>query len=331
MKSLILALFVGLSIGVNAQDDQGLYKEKVFDHEVGDNKYTSRSSHSSLYVHTAAQQVPAWFSAPPASSDNFVYSIGVSDPGLDSADAMEMALYRAEMMACIFWNSTTQLLCDFYMDEVSNSQKIAYEHFSRINGRIPKQKGTYELIEKQVNAFDEIMVLIKYTPVSASAADLYDVQLELYKNETQASAFGEFESIYEAKIKERDAKEALKIYRFTELGKRYDVENINDGKEVPVPIYTLGYNGITPIDTIIATQYFSHGLWKEYLKSVMTVIINKAREKPENVSYLSDSYQVESYQKLTRGISVNKMRFALVGIKAGYNEMKVELEELPLK
>jgi hypothetical protein len=96
-----------------------------------------------------------------------------------------------------------------------------------------------------------------------------------------------------------------------------------------MPIYKLPYAGI-PTNDSTQINYFSHGLWKEYFKSFMSFIIIKAREKPEIVSVLADKYQTESYEKLTRGISVNHMRFVISGIKAEQNQLKVEMIELPL-
>jgi hypothetical protein len=180
MKWFSVVLLVLFWVNSSGQNDQKLYKKSVFDKESEQSKYTARSSHSSLYVHTAPQEVPAWFSNPPASTDEFVYSIGISDPEMDSADGMQQAILRAEMMANVFWYSTTRLLCDFYMDEVGSSQKVAYEHFSRINTRMPYNQGKFEIVETATNAFNEYMVLIKYDPKSeVPQKKQHDVLLEL--------------------------------------------------------------------------------------------------------------------------------------------------------
>lgn len=91
---------------------------------------------------------------------------------------------------------------------------------------------------------------------------------------------------------------------------------------VDVPIYSLKYSGIPTKDTVAVTCSFSHGLWKEYFKSIALFIVAKSREKPENITYLDDTYQYTNTQKLTRGISSNKMRFVITkiyGTKAGLN------------
>ena len=313
----------------NAQIDKDNFEE-IFDQEVSDSKYSDRSSHSGTYQHVVPQQVPSWFINIPVSQDNDVFSIGISDPEMDSTAGMEMAIYRAQIMANVLSKSTTQLLCDFFLNEVDNSTDVVYEHFSRINAKIPKN-GKFDIIESYTNKFDETVALIKYYPSqNVKNNEVNRIMLELYKNEIESTAHGSFESIFELWVRSAKEKEPDPMfYQLTEFGKRHDVVSAQNNIQKEIPIYKLCYTGLPRTDSAAYT-YFSHGLWKEYFKSIMTQIIFKAREKPENISYISDSYQKNSLEKLTRGISVNKMRFTLVGISTNENRLKVNMKELPL-
>lgn len=334
MRNVLLVLFLFLGSGmVIGQIDKENF-EKIFDEEVNVAKYNERSSHSGKYLYTKPQTVPAWFLNPPVSSTDEVYAIGISDPEMDTTQAFEMAVYRAQIMANVLRNSTTQLLCDFFINEVENSSNIAYEHFSRINSKIPLQ-GKYEVIESYRNGYGETLVLIKYkTQKGLKAEQVNKIKLELYKSEIESAAYGNYESIYELWVPSNSVSipDPMK-YQLTELGKRHDVLSISGMQKRQVPIYKLRYEGLTSAGDSSQYSYFSHGLWKEYYMSIMTDIIGKAREKPENIRHLSDVYQSDAYkdktiEKLTRGISMNKMRFVLTHMSASGDKLQVNLQEL---
>jgi len=326
-KIIITILLFASSFGY-AQKEK--FKD-IFDSELADETIVERTSHSGKYQHTNAQKVPDWFIHPPISDGNSIYSIGISDPGLDTTQALEMAIFRAEIMANILRKSTTQLLCDFFLNEEEQSNSVVFEHYTRISTKLPSTKGNYEIVNTHRNQFDETMVLIKYNPpANVMSNQLYPIRFELYKNETESSVYGVFESVFEMVVKSNsyDSPDPA-FYEITELGERSNVVSKSFNEEIDVPIYTLGYLGIPSADS--AKQcFFTHGLWKEYFKSVMVHIITIAREKPENISFLADKYNVENYQKLTRGVSVNKMRFVITSINYEAGKLKVKLTELDL-
>jgi hypothetical protein len=216
------------------------------------------------------------------------------------------------------------------VNEVNHSSNVVYEHFSRINANIPIL-GNFEIVSSQRNKFDETIVLMRYFPTDSLKPEQYDqIAMELYKNEVQSSAYGNFQSVFEIRVQSNNADRSDPMfYQLTELGTRYDVLSLYENQQKNIPIYKLPYTGI-PNNDSATFSYFSHGLWKEYFKSVMIQIISKAREKPENIQYLGDAFQKNSYEKLTRGISVNQMRFVVTGMNVFNNELKVAMRELPL-
>jgi hypothetical protein len=328
-KFLIFVTVLAYSHQLLGQFDQEKF-ERIFDQEVTDTKYTDRENHSGVYLNVAPQEVPAWFINPPVSDGNDVYAIGVSDPEMDSTEALDQAIYRAQVIANVLRKSTTQLLCDFFVNEVNHSSNVVYEHFSRINATIPIS-GVFELVNTFRNKFDETIVLMRYFPTDSMKPEQYDrIAMELYKNEIQSTAYGNFQSVFEIRVQPNTADRIDPMfYQLTELGTRYDVQSVYENQEKSMPIYKLSYTGI-PNNDSATFSYFSHGLWKEYFKSVMIQIISKAREKPENIQYLGDAFQKNSYEKLTRGISINQMRFVVTGMSVFNNELKVAMRELPL-
>jgi hypothetical protein len=328
-KFLIFVAILACSHQLFGQFDQEKF-EKIFDQEVTNTKYIERENHSGKYLHMAPQEVPAWFINPPVSDGNDVYAIGISDPEMDSTEALAQAIYRAQILANVLRKSTTQLLCDFFVNELNHSSNVVYEHFSRINTKIPIL-GNFEIVSTHRNKFDETIVLMRYFPTDSLKPEQYDrIAMELYKNEVQCSAYGNFQSVFEIRVQPNTTDRIDPMfYQLTELGTRYDVQSVCENQEKNMPIYKLSYAGI-PSNDSAKFSYFSHGLWKEYFKSVTIQIISKAREKPENIQYLGNAFQKNSYEKLTRGISINQMRFVVTGMSIFKNELKVAMRELPL-
>ncbi len=330
MRKLLFLSIILYALTTSAQLDKENF-EKIFEEETNNSKYSKRESHSGTYQYTLPQLVPRWFITPPVSNDSLIYSIGISDPEMDTVNALEMAVYRARVMANVLYKGTTQLLCDFFLNEVNNSSDIAYEHFSRINAKIPFN-DKFEIVETYRNSFDETMVLIKYYPPKNIEPNQFNrIKLEHYKSEIESSSYGNFESVYEFWVQANSDTIADPVfYQITKLGPRHDVMSAQGNIQKQVPIYSLQYKGIPSADSTELCN-FSHGLWKEYFKSTMVFIMSKAREKPENIKQITDSYQKNTFEKLTRGISMNKMRFVLTNISATNNKLKVTLQELPYK
>jgi hypothetical protein len=331
MRLLIVFFFVTTHLFAVGQIDRKRF-ENIFDEETNNDKYSKRENHSGVYQFVPPQDLPDWFVSPPISSGSDIFSIGISDPEMDTTEALEQAILRAEIMANVFRKATTQLLCDFFSNEVNQSNQIVFEHFARVSAKLPNQTGNYELVNTYRNRFDETLVLIKYIPPKRVRANqLQTIKLELYRSEVETSSIGEYESIYELIVQPESVSEGRPaFFQLTELGKRSDVVSGKDKEEKQVPIYSLKYTGLPMADSAKAC-FLSHGLWKDYYKSALIQMLEKAREKPENISYLGDNYNSESFQKLTRGVSVNKMRFVLTGIKGEQNQLKVTLKEIPLE
>ncbi len=329
MKILLITLFFLLTVNsLFAQIDKSNI-EKIFEEETVDEKYTKREHHSAKYLYVPVQTIPDWFANPPISKDKAVFAIGISDPEPDTVKALESAIYRALVVANILHKNTTQLLCDFYINDDGKYQDVIYEHFSRINAKLPLE-ANYEIISKYRNKYDETMVLIRYSPPKKIKHDEFNkIRIELYRSEIESSSSGNFESVYELQVLPNTVTKYDPVfYQLTELGEHSSVSSGMDTIPVNVPIYSLKYSGIPTKDTVAGVCNFSHGLWKEYFKSIALFIVAKSREKPENITYLDDTYQYTNTQKLTRGISSNKMRFVITKIYGNKAGLNVELKEI---
>ncbi len=331
MKALITLVFCIVVYLLPGQTDKERFA-KTFDEEMDYADNLQRQNHSARYATTKPQLVPNWFNNIPAGNDSLIYAVGISDPGMDSATAMAMAIDRARVVASLMRKSNVQLICDFFYDEATHTNQVMYEHYSRIYTYMPLSAELLRVVNSTINQFGEALVLIEYRPPQAVNPDnLQLVQCDLYKNETEKSIYGNYESVYELLVEPNKLQsQKPMLYQLTEYGPRYDVGSSFDSLHSTIPIYTLTYQNISGTDSL-PYRTFSHGLWKEFYKELVTTIVAVARQKPENISQLASKHNTSSYQKLTRGMSENKMRFTISRIMGSENSLNVVLTELPVQ
>jgi len=305
--------------------------EKIFDQELNDSKYTPRENHSSKYLHCTPQEVPVWILNPPASDNQGIIALGISDPGMDSTDGWNQALLRAQIMANIFRKNTTQLLCDFFLNEQNNTQQVVYEHYSRIVTYLPDSLSQFEILNSFKNNYDETFVLIRYTPpTQINPSMLKTVFLELYRNEVENSIYGNFESVYELLVKDSNKSNTHFLsYQFTEYGPRSSADGYYNHQDYIIPIYSLNYKLV--LNQSEESLQLAHGFWPAYLKSTINTILAIAKQKPENIKVMGDKYQTNSYEKLTRGLSENKLSFRFTGLTIADKSLEIKLDEFPVE
>ncbi len=320
-----IGLLVLLNYSISAQIDAARFAA-YFDDEK-ESLENIRVNHSDLFQYELPQELPSWFFNPPMAEDDFIYSIGISDPALDSIKAMGQAQERALIMASLTSNSLTQLLCRFYMDETKGFSNVVYENYARVSANLPQHYDSVELVNDTYNAFGEAVVLIKYK-VQQPTESLNEekIVLDIYKNEFEGSQSGIFESIYELSYRSYSNDSLLVQYQMMELGSRTAVSCKLDSISYELPIYTLKYYSQYQDSSTVC--FYSHGLWKEYFKAISSQIVTKAQNRPENIQVLGDNYSTDSYQKMVQGISQNKQRLSLKKVITSKNILLVHLMEL---
>jgi hypothetical protein len=322
IATLLFSLII--IIQSNGQNLKDKFQKDVFEKELGyKSSKTQRHSHSSAFLYTSPQNLPNWCSQIPASSNREIFAIGISDPGMDTAQAMSMAIQRAEIMANLFRKSTVQLLCDFYVSDDDHIKKSIYEHGAQIYAYLPATKGTTEVLQEHFSEFHEAIVLIKYTPPRlVSKKKLSVIRAEVYRSDMERNKRGEFKTIYELILKNHfNLNQAPVFYEATEIGNHKEVLSIQENDTVFVPIYNLKYKADSSYSTL------SHGLWSCYYKQTVDYILDRAREKPENIRYLGDDYMQSTIEKQVLGKSENLVKTTLRSISFSENALKVGIIE----
>ena len=280
---------------------------------------SNKNTYSLIYKTTKPQETPNWIQNIPACTNKYIYAIGVSNPDSDSLQGINYAIKRAELMASMFYKSTIQQLCSYFLNE-DVSSNVIYENYAQITTNIKFNK--YNVEKVFTNKYNETIVLVKFNIKSIKETN-YNSTLSIYKNEFNTVTTEQLETIYE--FYQTKNKDTLMFYQTTNIGNHIEVLNKINNKTIKIPIYNLSY--ITTSDTVLNYKILSHGLWNNIFKSTIDVIIKKAREKPETLRNLGDKYQSKSYQKLTHGIAKNTISLRLTNIGINKKGVTVKVYE----
>lgn len=327
---LYFFLFFMTSTSLCAQ----IYMDRFDDYFASDSlevEQIHRGSHSYQFVYVPVQKIPAWFSDLPLNDSLWVYSIGISNPGMDSVDAMQLAIKRAAMMSCVLNNANARLLYSYYKNESGAVQSAMYENYAQIISSFPAayvQKGM--VVSYAYNEYQEGMVLMKFLRSSMQERD-EDQRLELIRfgkewNKQQGSVF---EASYELNCGSKEDKFGFSNYEVYHLDLRMHASGLYLDLSYVIPIYSLCYSN----DSIASTkrQCFSYGLWAEYYKSFLDQVIASSRKSPESIESLAASYQNSDHSELIQGISNTKQSFALKNIAIRNNILQVHLIEVDVQ
>ena len=118
--------------------------------------------------------LPDWFLNPPVSIDNScAYSIGISDPGLNNADAVEQAVMRAKVMMPLLYENDDKEKEKFISSVAECSTKGGafdknkleshYEMIARFVRREKYLSLNFKTVHTAFSKFNEAIVLLKYS------------------------------------------------------------------------------------------------------------------------------------------------------------------------
>ena len=200
--------------------------------------------------------LPDWFLNPPVSIDNScAYSIGISDPGLNNADAIEQAVMRAKFMMPLLYENDDKREGKLIIKSVSDyfvkgneTDKGKFEnHYEKVTRFIKKEKYislNFETVHTAFSKFNEAIVLLKYDfaicPKYSVDSTTVKLICETYRKETNKDLIETLE--YSAKIEDKSAKkESQYLIKY---------KDPKDSISVLMVSSTTGTNTLSPIQAI---------------------------------------------------------------------------------
>ncbi|RLD64436.1 MAG: hypothetical protein DRJ01_00800 [Bacteroidetes bacterium] len=279
-------------------------------------------------VNTTPCYIPSWLFNVPKSTNDYIYAIGISDPGMDSADAIQLASVRAKSIVALLNNSNIRNVTDFYSNLKSNANENMFEYYSQILAS--RKVSNDSIINSFYTKYDEAVVLLRI-PTNIINSDDYDfitMDCKLYKMDMNMEYATQYEAMFEIDANKYNEDTCFTShYILTEVNNNVDILTEYMDNKISIPNYYFNYK-IFVNDSNSNQLSADNGLWKEYIKSILLKVLNLSQINSVKVKTMRENYS-SIYEKMTREVSNNNLQFDIDNIQVIDNRLKVGISICP--
>ncbi len=275
--------------------------------------------------------LPSWFFAPPTSTTNAIYAVGISDPDMDSTKAREMAIHRAKAMVGLFLNAKMQYYRDVYTSEKQSGEYSNYRQrfdtYFKVSSLSKIDDASFAVVDSHITRYNESMILMKYSPKSfqdVGKNTLFVVGTVLYVEAQVEDAF-EVQAEYEllSAIREPEKQSQSAHFLFREKGNKFlsNSEYLNSTVDFPVYIYKY----VSPDCNKNTPPLVSYnGLWSKFTREMLRTLTLTTEQTKIKMKNLGEKYN-PAMSNLSREIVSYLAQLKLTGIVFERDSMKLYL------
>ena len=283
-------------------------------------------------------RLPDWFLTIPQSDQIYIYSLGISDPGMDEESASKQAIMRAKALIALTNHPKITSIIDNYSGEkvVKGNDKFTtkYENLYRIESIIFASDSQFEQIEYDYNSFGEAMVLMRFEISSMpETSDTIHVSAEFYQVERQKNTVFETEEKFSLDASFTGAEISSVqngiTYSIHSLNNLVEIYSMIEDHTIPFPYANFRYEGMDSTlfqepETELS-QKLNFGIWKAYFETLTQKIIGLSQSSSVNIKQVGDDYSNEN-KNLSREISAFNPSFAITGIRVADNYFMLDVD-----
>ncbi len=245
--------------------------------------------------------------------ENMILTLGISDPGLDSANATKQAIIRAKGLLTMFCESTIQNITDSYTNQYQGSDILGkYTSFSKIEPRGNFPVSAFKIFKKEFTSFGEAVVLAGI-PKSACNSSYPEITV---KAEYFLSEEGEYDNpkIYGTYcLLISDDEGTTADFTAHKTKKSILVTTTLNGDSLAFDYGKFKYFSESPVelsdDELLeySTADLTNGLWNAWFAASLRQM-EMAEKHTSEIRKMDDNY-TSKYQNLTREVSENQLGF----------------------
>ncbi len=279
--------------------------------------------------------LPDWFFYFPKSGEQTIYSIGISDPGMDESSGLALAELRAKSITALLLQPICKSITDYFSDEKSKSNNkefnIKYINYFNISSTLYSDKEHFNSVASFFTPFNEAIVLLKYTiPESFFVSiDTIIVSIDAYQAERQK--FNKFEMDEKYVITgtlQNDSTFSGFSYSFLAINNLIEITSEFNEKEIKFPYINFKYQGQTQQESLdfdnSAGNKLNYGLWKSFVEALLQGIVIMSQTGPVSVKQVGDNSQTKN-QNISREISETTLSFKINCIKINNNRISLSM------
>jgi hypothetical protein len=281
------------------------------------------------------EQLPAWFFNPGRYTRHDSYFIGISEPGMDSLRALELAELRARALAVLSQKARIEHISDHYQrireDEEHVDQGSRFLDYSRIAARQTHQKGSWIVEKTCYTRYGEGIVLVSLE--NEGGEDTLSVSAEFMQLTREDEVFMEQTLLCRLNVLEtsRSTDSTVKNesrYLRQALGDDFRIRSVFNTDTLVFPYHPYRYvapgdlnrtDGKTDI-----TFSLKNGLWNGFVHLLFSNLTFQNRKTGSRVKSSYDQYSLKN-QGIIRSVSGNYLHFDLTGLSLKDNHLSMDL------
>ncbi|MFP4524812.1 MAG: hypothetical protein ACLFNL_00350 [Bacteroidales bacterium] len=312
--------------------------EKIMERETS----SLQDNPSDLFLYfLIPERLPDWFFRPSSYASTNDFMIGVSDPGMDSAKALENAIFRAKALYCLSEETLVENVSDNFVINREKGKPVLssqYMEFTKIRAKKGFNDKNFVVDKKLYTKYGECIVLISLNskPI-AQKEDTLAVTAELMEL-VQENSFNMNNNTFFSRMNaylNTDSKGGLKTtnmsYMYQDKRGGYDMISVfnNDTIYLPVrPYRYLSFVDLFPENNTEGSTGFSssvnRGLWNAYINLVLKHLNYHNNYLQSTVKRSFDNY-TSSNQGMVRMVSRNSFSFKLKNITLDKQRLDLKL------
>jgi len=281
-----------------------------------------------------AASIPVILQKIPRNSNNKVYALGISDPGMGlGSEVFKLAVLRGKMMISLLFYPEVGIMTDSYIKEQNNNRSsdlsTRYTDIYKLNSKLTFDTSSFTIEAYNITSFGELVILLSYLKPDSMVNTTISSEAYLYQNERQKQIRFDNEGKFNMSTIEKwkDQVSYSTLYQVTLLNNTAEIQTKLNQQSMDFRYRNYRYVS----DTNVALESFSgikltYGLWKAYAESVIKEICKLSQNTEVEIKQIDDNYNAGK-QALSRELLTSQSRFQIWDILIYNNRLSVNLKK----
>jgi hypothetical protein len=283
-------------------------------------------------------ELPAWFFHLPCLTDSMVYAIGISDPGMSTDSAHQLAVLRAKTICAIISNSKITGLCDYYINEkdIKSGEVISsvYHEFNKIVCTLTYNSADFTIEQEVITDHGEAIVLVSLRKREILSGDttmincLAEVSGSHVKRNNKHSTTSRIEMMGAEKNNTMNLNNYF-YYVVKNNHKQMKILSEFSGNPLAgvrqIMTYKPNNNNSILHDTARISCTLQYGLWHAFCSVLLHKLVLSFQESSAEQSSLSDQH-TSIMQNINRILTQKEVAFGIDGLQIQNNNLYLDLD-----
>jgi len=288
-----------------------------------------------------AQELPDWLFSPKEHATTDHFFIGISDPGMDSVKAINLAGHRAKALLVLARGTHIDNVSDNFTvtkaDGQKESQKSQYLDFTRLSGKRILQNVDFATDKTFYTKYGEGIALVSLHSSNKKKKDTIEVRgefMQLAREDNYGLENTVFCKLNTRRYKELSGSDTVfSEYLYKGRGRKFNLQSIFQKDTIVFPAHPYRYES-SP-DTLKDSSYIisnslSAGLWNAYINLIFSNISYHNKNLAAGVKSSYDNYSLKN-QGIIRTVSRNRLSFSLNRIIIRNNDLFLKMNWQQIK